>query len=196
VNDLAYKFTDEDLRRDPNLYYAATEFLGEYKGDFGFLRQAQQSMRLGELTHGVVRGVLNCMRTHPVGVHMLPQDSTGLFVPASAPVQCAPIPSEEFDYLRDRRKPPLWLVRQNRPARIYMKCRFKAEYFLSMHKQAFRAHLLNPASSAVVWFPHTGELKVQPEPYCSVHLSFGVMSLELHGRDVCRQCTLIKESRT
>jgi hypothetical protein len=60
------KYTDEDVRRNPNLWGAAVEFLADYQGEFPFLRDCKARVEADiPLTVGMIRGVLNCMRVNP-----------------------------------------------------------------------------------------------------------------------------------
>lgn len=69
-----HKFTDEDVRTNPILVDLAERYLQGYEGDFIFLRKIRREFLGGsELTVGMVRGVLNCMRNEPRYAEMLRQ---------------------------------------------------------------------------------------------------------------------------
>lgn len=60
------KYTDRDVRENPDMRLAVTQYLEEYEGEFEFL--IDMKMRLAsnyDMTVGMVRGVLNCMRHDP-----------------------------------------------------------------------------------------------------------------------------------
>jgi hypothetical protein len=189
MDNLAYKFTDTDLREDPALFNVAYNFLAVYAGEFEFLVHAKaQYLTMHELPLGTVRGVLNCMRTLPNARELLGFYMWSPRPPlmAAPPVMTAPTPSRHLHAVRE----------DSRPARMYMRAIWKAEFFLSIHPQAFMTHLLDPVKSEVVWWPHIGKFEVRPTSYCSAHLSFGVMCLHDGGRQHCKQCTCIKRERT
>jgi hypothetical protein len=59
-------YTDRDVRDNPGYRDAVERYLDQYTGEFGFL--IDMKMRLAarvDLTTGMVRGVLNCMRHDP-----------------------------------------------------------------------------------------------------------------------------------
>src|SRR5215203_6856419 len=61
-----HKYTDRDVRESAELVEAAIEFLESYQGDFEFLIDCKMRLSAGgELSVGMVRGVLNCMRANP-----------------------------------------------------------------------------------------------------------------------------------
>lgn len=74
------KYTDRDVRENDNLVEAAYEFLEAYTGEFEFLIDCKMRVAQGtELSVGMVRGVLNCMRADPRVRNMpapLPPDET------------------------------------------------------------------------------------------------------------------------
>jgi hypothetical protein len=61
------RYSDEDVRRNPGVAFAAAErYLEGYTGEFDFLLGMQMRVSEGlDLTTGMVRGVLNCMRNDP-----------------------------------------------------------------------------------------------------------------------------------
>jgi hypothetical protein len=183
MTDLAYKFTDQDVRRDPTLHDIAIEFLKLYRGDFDFLRGAQQDLAEGHpLAPGVIRGILNCMRADPDGSRLLPKSPTGRFA------------AVDYSYLQRRRQPKLRKVQLYRPAWIDVEATFKVSYYMSTAKTAYVAHLLDRERSIVRWYPHSGKLEVKARPVCSSNVK-GVMCAHNDNRKICRQCQLILASR-
>jgi hypothetical protein len=60
------KYTDRDVRENPDFYGAAVNYLVEYEGEFQFLIDCKMRVASGiDLTTGMVRGILNCMRVDP-----------------------------------------------------------------------------------------------------------------------------------
>lgn len=60
------KYTDRDVREDAHLTALAEEYLEEYSGEFEFLIDCKMRLASGmDLTVGMIRGVLNCMRVDP-----------------------------------------------------------------------------------------------------------------------------------
>lgn len=60
------KYTDRDVRENPDFQMIVVDYLQKYQGEFDFL--VDMKMRLGagyDLTVGMIRGVLNCMRHDP-----------------------------------------------------------------------------------------------------------------------------------
>jgi hypothetical protein len=60
------KYTDRDVRENPDMQLAVIQYLEQYEGEFEFL--IDMKMRIAsdyDLTVGMVRGVLNCMRHDP-----------------------------------------------------------------------------------------------------------------------------------
>lgn len=60
------KYTDRDVRENPEFYGMVVNYLTAYEGEFPFLIDCK--MRLAQdydLSTGMVRGVLNCMRVDP-----------------------------------------------------------------------------------------------------------------------------------
>lgn len=69
------KYTDRDVRDHPEVYETVVEYLENYTGEFAYLIDCK--MRVGQnmdLSVGMVRGVLNCMRNDPrVDLSNLPE---------------------------------------------------------------------------------------------------------------------------
>ena len=62
----ALKYTDRDVRENNSLVEFAMEYLLHYQGEFDFLVDCKMRISTGhDLTVGMVRGVLNCMRSDP-----------------------------------------------------------------------------------------------------------------------------------
>lgn len=62
----AVKYTDRDVRENPEYYGIVVDFLVTYQGEFQFLIDCKMRvMQDHDLTVGMVRGVLNCMRVDP-----------------------------------------------------------------------------------------------------------------------------------
>lgn len=61
------KYTDRDVRDNPGQMFALVEeYLSNYTGEFDFLVDCKMRVAQGvSLTTGMVRGVLNCMRSDP-----------------------------------------------------------------------------------------------------------------------------------
>lgn len=70
------KFTDRDVRDDDGLVRIAYDYLQDYTGEFAFLVDMKmRALEFGDLSVGMVRGVLNCMR-HDPRVTGLPRPGT------------------------------------------------------------------------------------------------------------------------
>src|SRR3954469_17832896 len=62
----AHKYTDRDLRSEPELIAEAIEYAKHYEGSFDYVIDAYNLWRdTGTLPLGVARGVLNAKRTDP-----------------------------------------------------------------------------------------------------------------------------------
>lgn len=60
------KYTDRDVRENEDFQVMVYKYLDKYDGEFEFLVSCKQRAALGmSLTVGMMRGVLNCMRTDP-----------------------------------------------------------------------------------------------------------------------------------
>lgn len=60
------KYTDRDVRENPGLYGVVVQYLEDYEGEFTFLVDCKMRITAGyDLSTGMVRGVLNCMRVDP-----------------------------------------------------------------------------------------------------------------------------------
>ena len=63
---LEHKYTDRDVRENANFYDAAIRYLDQYSGSFDFLIMCKQRLAMEEdLSVGMIRGVMNCMRADP-----------------------------------------------------------------------------------------------------------------------------------
>jgi len=60
------KYTDRDVRENPEFFDYAVDYLRQYEGEFAFLVDCKMRVASGwDLSVGMVRGVLNCMRNDP-----------------------------------------------------------------------------------------------------------------------------------
>lgn len=92
----ARKFTDADVRSDPDLMRAAVEHARDYRGEFDFLVAAQELVLYTEtLPVAVARGVLNCMRADPSASWKLPAPARIRAVPDERPEPARPKPDPE-----------------------------------------------------------------------------------------------------
>lgn len=173
-NDLDRKFTDIDVRKEPGLRELAKEFARHYQGDYPYLVQARQMVHQhGKLTTPLTRGILNCMRNDPDGTTWI-QDFY-----SKAPME-ADVETVGLD---------LRAVELERPAWVDMKATWKMGYVLSSHKLGKVAHLLRSEKSRVRWFPHTGDLELQPAVWCSKHVAANnFLSADEQGRPLCKNC--------
>jgi hypothetical protein len=199
MDNLAYKFTDEDVRRESRLTYAAYEFVRAYTGDYTFLRDAKVLLNRANFLHtGTVRGILNCMRTQAYGLELL-----SFWNPERVPAQVLqlvdtgevferPRPGLRFPFERDYTDDRF----DTRPARMHMRATFKAEYIMSIHKQAYITHLLDLIRSEVVWWTRTRKFEVRPIAICGARLSYGVMCLHDGGRPHCQGCIRLEGERS
>lgn len=91
------KYTDRDVRENPDFYGAAVNYLVEYEGEFQFLIDCKMRVASGmDLTTGMVRGILNCMRVDP-RVKNLPE-------PIEWPEDVIPIDRERSSYRRPKKR--------------------------------------------------------------------------------------------
>jgi hypothetical protein len=189
MGNLAYKFTDTDIREDPALFNVAYNFLATYAGEFEFLVHAKaQYLTMHELPLGTVRGVLNCMRAMPNAQVLL-----GHYVPSP---QRADEPAARWNGFESSTRRLRIVLENERPRYPFaLKATFKATYLNSIHKQAYKSHLLDADGSEIRYFPHQREIQVRVRPYCGSHLSHGVMMFNDMGRDVCGTCICNKEAR-
>lgn len=194
-----HKYTDRVVREDTRLTPIALEYVRGYTGDFELLVHARDVLRAyGSLPPGVIRAVLNCMRTDPRGFHLLPTDS----------------PMEVFDdltrlsselparaHLRVVREPADNVVRIRQ--QIELKVNWRLPYLLSTHKNAQVAHLLRPRKCSLkYWPPGSGRevyscFSVWLHSWCSwnavSHNTMkpgfkAMMSEDTQGRRVCGTC--------
>ena len=62
----SFKYTDQDVRQNPDFYGIVVNYLVDYSGEFQFLIDCKMRIASNmDLTVGMVRGVLNCMRVDP-----------------------------------------------------------------------------------------------------------------------------------
>jgi hypothetical protein len=168
---LAYKFTDTDVRTYPGLVGEAYAFLHQYQGEFDFLRDAKQELaERGGLPTGVVRGVLNCMRTQPNAAQIL----------SGSP-----------------QRPNLRIVREPERVRMpfWLKTTWHYEYLVPIWPFATKAHLLDPVRSGIKYWPSRNEFQMLLKPYCGARLSTGMCMDNTKEREVCVRCIRAREDR-
>jgi hypothetical protein len=164
--DLAYdRFTDRDVREDPDLASVAYEFVYNYGGDFDFLVQARNyAQQHGRLSVTQARGVLNCMRSDYEGLHMLARRSNNL-------------------------PRPLRIVEKQRPAYIDLPSTWHYDYYMSTYVTAQVVHILDRQRSCVRWYPHVSEFKLMLYTCKPVYYPHYVMLHEVPtDRRLCRTC--------
>lgn len=60
------KYTDRDVRENPDFRLTVIDYLDQYEGEFEFLIDMKMRVASGyEMSVGMIRGVLNCMRNDP-----------------------------------------------------------------------------------------------------------------------------------
>lgn len=60
------KYTDRDVRENEYLYEQVVAYLEQYQGEFSYLIDCKMRLNQGvELSVGMIRGALNCMRVDP-----------------------------------------------------------------------------------------------------------------------------------
>lgn len=127
MSDHAYKFTDEDIRRDAeNLRAVAERYLERYAGEFPLLVQYKMLLEQGgSLTVPMVRATLNCMRFDAASPIALPSKDATV------------IPVDFVDRVK-RCEIPV------RPVAIEVvaKC-WNFPYGISTHKTATAVHLIS-----------------------------------------------------
>lgn len=80
------KYTDRDVREDPDLTQLAIAYIANYTGEFDPLVEAKELFEeYGELTTPMIRKVLNCMRHDAQVVMQLPRPKYGSNVVAFQP---------------------------------------------------------------------------------------------------------------
>lgn len=176
-----YKYTDRDVREDPDLVKLVSEYLHQYGGDFEFLTSAKRALAAyGALPTGIVRGVLNCMRTDPKWNVPMP-------TPSSVPTPLVVLPP-----------PGLFLVNNTRRYRIRLNATFKYPYLMSMWKTAYLVHLLDPRKSVLWYMTRDNSYEAELASWCCLSWSHRrnlVMATEIpEGRIVCRRCTANQEA--
>lgn len=170
-----YKYTDRDVRENPNLILDVKAYLGWYGGDFDFLIKARQYLAVqGTLPTGIIRGVLNCMRTDPSWIWRVPILST----PATPP--------------------SLYQVDISRPRRIELKATFNKPYVMSPWKTAYLVHILYQRESRMWWHPHTGIYECLLQGWCNISYSqrrnLIMVDTIPEGRRECTRCRAALEN--
>jgi hypothetical protein len=87
----ALKYTDRDVRENPDYTQITERYLEQYEGEFQFLIDCKMRLATGVgLTVGMIRGVLNCMRVDPRADLRPPvgsdDDNVIQFTPKSRPI--------------------------------------------------------------------------------------------------------------
>jgi hypothetical protein len=166
-----YRFTDREVREDPDLAKLAYEFAYNYGGDFDFLVHSSMYAREhGRLHTAMARGVLNCMRTDTQGLKLL-----------------------EDRYWTP--KPQLYVVKKQRPAWINLPSEWHYDYIMSMHKSAQVVHILDRRLSCVRWYPHTGKFVFNLHSCKPLYASVNYrMVYEVPtDRRLCARCAKLRE---
>jgi hypothetical protein len=75
------KYSDRDVRENPDYERIALDYLDGYEGEFQYLIDCKMRVEMGkDLTVGMFRGILNCMRMDPRAPELpapLPPDDMG-----------------------------------------------------------------------------------------------------------------------
>lgn len=175
------KFTDRHVREYPDLRRVALDYLRGYRGEFEPLVAARELDGYSDDNYptGVIRMVLNVMRTDPRAVGLLP---TLLADPQqNEPLRLAP-----------RREKPAQQERARHP--FDLKVQWKLPYIAASHKQATAYHLFDAVKSSVRYWPAVQEYRVDLRPVCGAALRTGVALAEPPAdRHECRQCRLVSD---
>ena len=172
------RYTDRDVRESEHLYLLAVRFLKAYRGDFEFLVRARNHLDdTGALPIATARGVLNCMRSDPMGAMLLPQTPTGRYpddVPHSGPQ-------------------PQNNGHKRRPSHIDLKSTWHVMYVLSTWPTAQVYHVLRPELSHIRWYPHQSQFGYDIQLWCGYPFGWSysskyIMTNDQRGRRICRGC--------
>lgn len=138
----ARKYTDTDVRLHPELRQQAVAYAVEYGGDFDYMLQAQATaLATGDLRPGVVRGVLNCMRTDPAVASNL------AYQPADDEDETA-TGATVTPLRRTRRHSRITKEHRDRPTVLRMRTRVKMSY--GMARNGTVLHVPKPAA-IITW---------------------------------------------
>lgn len=175
------RYNDREVREDLKLQACAIRYVQSYQGDFEFLVRAKMFLHQnGTLPVATLRGVLNCMRSDPMGAMSLPQTPTGRFAPTESRLQQRAIE-----------------VVTTRP--VTVRVQWKMKYILSNHKLAQVAHLLRPDTSELRWFPVSQDYRWYPRAWCTkIHYNTSLLEMtnDPRGRRLCVQCVSAQERST
>ncbi len=131
------RYTDYDVRSNPDLRELAHRYLRQYNGNFQFLNEARNMLLRGEQMHyATIRGVLNSMLADPTVVNM-PEPVLNPFN-AGGPFD----PPKGLD-LNFHPGPPVL----RRPTTIKVPARWRFLYGISNHTQALAVHVVDPERS-------------------------------------------------
>ncbi len=169
-----YRFTDRDVRENPDLADTAFQFAYNYGGDFDFLVHAHTyALEHGRLHTAMARGVLNCMRSDLQGLALLHR-----LIPVS---NIPPMP---------HRVRILHAVEKQRPAYIDLPSEWHYDYIMSLNKMAQVVHILDRQRSHVRWYPHMGTFEF--DLYICKPIFRGqryqMVYEDPEGRRLCPQC--------
>lgn len=182
----AFKYTDRDVREQPELVAEAVRYLRWYQGEFDFLLDAKRfEAANGYISIATARGVLNCMR------HDLRYLSIETLTPPhSHSPRYAEHPAGDGSepYKRKRR---LRLVDDEDLRYPFdLKTYWNARIMYSTHKTAVTAHVLKP-NIALRYFPATGEIHFPiMRALCSTsyYRTTALSRAVPEGRRFCRRC--------
>ena len=128
------RYTDYDVRANPNLRALAFDYLRQYNGQFQFLNECKAVLESGRLSDQQVRGVLNSMLADPKVTNMPTPVHTAFDAGQFAP------PRRSLELNVSARPEP---VRQT----IKLPTRWHYEFGISNHKQARVIHNVDPRRS-------------------------------------------------
>lgn len=178
-----YRYTDRDVRENPELMEAALQFVSGYGGDFEFLVAARQSAaEAGSLPVPFARGVLNCMRTDISGISLLRVTNARIALRE---------PEQEIEPFSPH-------VRQHQPRYpVDLKVRWRLPYIMSTHPKAELVHILSSERSSIRYWPARDEYQWMPKAYCSHHFWYTTKYLLTRevpgGRRLCARCVAQQE---
>lgn len=171
------KYTDRDVREQPELAAEAIRYVRWYQGDFDFLVDAKRyEAANGFLPIGTARGVLNCMRV----------DARYAMVSDPLP---APLPVPE----QRKRARPLRVVEDTREP-FDLKTYWNARLLFSGQKGAVVVHALRYQDLAIRYYPEAhrddGKFWVSHlRSICSTSFSYPRLSRTMpEGKRFCHRC--------
>jgi hypothetical protein len=148
------KYTDRDVRENPDLREKAYCYAFYYEGDFEFMVAAKELAKISEeLPVAVTRGVLNCMRADP---------RVAATLPAPQPqVQNARIIPGTVREMGPRHQRPVIRHSYDLPVR------WRGIYLYSSHKTAQVFHMLNTERSRIHYYPAVYEFRMDLYGNCN-----------------------------